>query len=90
MKTGSEAEKMLEVADLIDRFLSGDAGDSWEWDDFLHSTDRSEKVEQVRRRIEAVMVEHPARSNFEWCGPDGLVKLREIGAAIRLNAGTQV
>lgn len=75
--------KLLEVADLIDRFLDGPVTHPYEWDDFLSLRDRTPEVEQVRREIIEVGNAHPAATRNEWCAQEGVRVLREIAAGLR-------
>jgi hypothetical protein len=75
--------KLLEVADLIDRFLDGRVAHPYEWDDFLSVRDRTPEVERLRREIIDVGNAHPAGSRNEWCDPEGMRGLREIAERLR-------
>lgn len=59
-----------EVADLMERFLSGNIG-TWEWDDFISLPINDPELEKVRMRCATLDNEFPATQRGHYCGPEG-------------------
>jgi hypothetical protein len=68
-----------EIADLIERFLSGQVGDR-EWDDFTSFVLSDPIAENARSRCIATRDDAYDR---QWCGPAGVEELRRIATELR-------
>ena len=77
----SAAALMKENAELITRFVKGEAED-WEWSAFEAVDAELPEVEALRQEVLAVAQQYPARNGNEWCAPDGMSALRAIANRI--------
>jgi hypothetical protein len=68
------------IADLIERFVSGDV-DPWDWDDFTSVPARDPEIEKVRLHCVTVKDKfpHPKR----YCSDEGLRELLELARKLR-------
>lgn len=72
----------LEIADLIERFVSGASGE-WEWDDFISTKQVDPQIERVRLFCANLPNEFPSPDGRQYCGEEGLAQLRECAKALR-------
>ena len=72
-----------ELADVIERFVSGDCGPR-EWDDFVSiSVKEDSEAETLRLEAAATAEDYPSDSPTVWCSAAGVLRLLEIAAQLR-------
>lgn len=71
-----------ELADLIERFVSGEVGD-WEWDDFTSIRSDDGLIEQVRQQANAIRDRFPPDDGHSYCSSRGVAELRRLAQDIR-------
>lgn len=72
-----------ELADVIERFVSGDCG-LREWDDFISISVKGDgEAESLRLEAAATADDYPSDSPRLWCNAAGVLRLLEIAAQLR-------
>jgi hypothetical protein len=74
--------KKREIADLIERFLDGDASPR-EWDDFESVRLEDPELDAIRVECAEVRRNHPAERSDRFCSEEGASVLRAIAGRIR-------
>jgi hypothetical protein len=76
-------QDILDAAILIESFVADTCG-PYDWDDFLNGSRNDSKLQKIHEECEQVAIDYPARSESEWCSPEGGHAL--IAIAVRLRA----
>ena len=71
-----------ELADLIEKFVNGTAGE-WAWDDFISVKQSDPEIEEIRRRCAKLPVEFPPKRDREYCSEEGAAVLTDFVQLLR-------
>jgi hypothetical protein len=79
-KSSKRNKTVLEVADLIERFLGGQSLYPQEWNDFVDASQRNRTVEAYRKRCYALdpLVNRPGKPD-----PEAVAELRLMAKRLR-------
>jgi hypothetical protein len=81
----ANAQNILDAAELIESFVNGTCG-PYDWDDFLNGSKKDTRLQEIREECERVEIDHPARTEHEWCNDGGAQALLAIAARLRREA----
>jgi hypothetical protein len=74
----------VEIANLIDRFISCDPSlNDWEWDDFISTRQKTQRLEGIRLELLEVELQFPSLEQGRWCSDEGLQRLADISLRLR-------
>jgi hypothetical protein len=71
-----------EVAEYIDRFLSG-TGEKWDWDEFTSFPIDDPELEEIRVRAGELPDRYPPDQAGYYCNDQGLRLLEQIAQSLR-------
>lgn len=72
----------LQVADLIESFVSGTCG-IWEWDDFISVIQADVEIERVRLICTSLPDRFSPRDTKQYCSDEGVRELLKCAKTLR-------
>ena len=72
----------VEVADIIEQFLSG-SGDEWDWDDFCSHKIADVELDSVRIRCRQLSLIYPPTEREHYCSEAGFEIMRAMITELR-------
>jgi hypothetical protein len=73
-----------EVAELLDRFISGDVGDS-DFDDFVSTSSSDPLLEEIRQLLIELPSLYPALDESSYANEDGIQQIGTLSRKLKEN-----
>lgn len=82
MRRKIDPEARLNAADVLERFVAGNAG-KWLFDDLTSEPGHDPLVDEVRREAILVRERFPPTEAEHYCSEAGLARILELAASLR-------